>query len=107
MVAFSEKSDLHLFLASSKNKSKDDNYAMIYREDNFQIKFVLGITERRISIEIDRSIDRNSQKEAISFIDGTYVFSDDLDKEKFRFIISSLMSGCKELMIYCYKNKRF
>ena len=107
MVSFTEGSDLHLFLASSKGKSRDDSFAMIYRENNFQFKFLLGVEERRISMEIDRSVNTNVPKESISFIDGTYKFTDEIDREKFRFIISCIMEGCKELIKYCYKNKRF
>jgi hypothetical protein len=108
MHSYSDNSKLHLFLGTVKNYT--DSYAMIYKESDFTIKFILQFKNgaKIINLEINRSPDsRNTQPETITFEDGTYEYKDTLDMEKFAFIISCIMDGTKELMKYYYKNKRF
>lgn len=104
MVAFHKDTNLHLFLAS--NKSRDNTYSMIYRENNFQFKFLMEEETCRISIEVDRAVDRTSVKENISY-NVDYEPMELIEQEKMRFIENCLRSGVIELMKYCYENKRF
>jgi hypothetical protein len=69
---------------------------------------MLGKISNDIHIEINRNAQTNSSDtEKISFNDGEYVFKDIYDEEKFRTIISCIMTGVAELINYYYKHKRF
>ncbi len=109
MHTYAESSPLHLFLGII-SKGYGDSYAMLYKENDFIIKFILQFKDdhKIINLEITRSSNnRNIQPEKISFENGTYQCSNAVEMEKFRFIISCLMNGAKELMLYYYNNKRF
>lgn len=109
MHTYTEKSNLHLFLGTIV-KQYQDSYAMIYKENDFEIKFVLQLrdSDKIINLEINRTAStRNSQCEKITFTDGNAIMEYESDVEKFRFIISCLMNGAKELIKYYYDNKRF
>lgn len=110
MHSYSEDSNLHLFLGSlPKNSDPDNTYAMIYKEKEFSIKFVLQIksNSKIINMEINRSSISTAQPERISFEDGTYTLQNDIETEKFLFITSCLMNGAIEVIKHFYKNKRF
>ena len=111
MHTYTDESNHHLFLATiPKGYNPNSTFAMIYREANFSIKFVLQVLndDKIINIEIDRNTTmRNGTPERISFSDGTYQYKDAVDIEKFMFIVPCLMNGAKELMIHYYKNKKF
>jgi hypothetical protein len=110
MHTYSENSEHHLFLATAP-KNYSNFYCMIYKENNFSIKFALQrkSESKIINLEINRNTSGNSAStcEKISFEDGTYQIIDGVDAEKFMFIIQCLMNGAKELIVYYYKNKKF
>lgn len=105
----------HLFLAtintSGKNRTADNTFAMVYKDEGFTIKYVLCADwidrHHQINIEINRGGQNKSNVERISFYDGEYEFKDKYDEEKMRFIISCLMNGLVELINYYYDHKRF
>ena len=113
---YTNDENFHLFLATTPNGYVSKNTkAMIYKENNFSITFVLHISYdslesgpiNTINIEISRnSQNRKAEKETISFIDGQYTFKDIYDQEKILFITSCLMTGVSELVEYFYKNKK-
>lgn len=109
MHSYNDTSTLHLFLATVP-KGQKNMYAMIYREANFSIKYLLQLkdNDKIINIEIDRNTSNKSNTpERISFNDGEYEITSEVEEQKFIFIISCLMNGIKELIVYYYKNKRF
>ena len=98
----------HLFTGTlPKGFTRQNSCSMIYKENDFSIKFVLFKTNRTINIEISRKGQTTTEKEQISFRDGEYEFKDIYDQEKFLFITSCLMSGVCELITYYFKNKKF
>lgn len=108
MHSYYKETNLHLFLATVSPKFKDKYKCFVYREENFSITIMLGKLSNDIHIEINRNAQANSSDtEKISFNDGEYVFKDIYDEEKFRTIISCIMTGVAELINYYYKHKRF
>ena len=109
----------HLFLATvPKGKGNYNAKAMVYRDSNFSITFILN-TINRVStdgedIEVDMinlEISRGGQttkndKERIFFEDGRYKFTDEYDKEKFLYIEICIRNAIIELVDYFYKNKK-
>lgn len=93
----------NLFLAETP---KNYDAAMIYKESNFTIKYVLKKKNKLIMIEITRNTIKED-KEVISFCEGDEVIHDIYDEQKFLFIISCLMNSVVNLMKYYYTNKRF
>jgi hypothetical protein len=88
---------------------KDKYNCFVYKEDNYTITIMLSKISNEIHIEINRNANTNdyNSTEKISFNDGEYQFKDIYDREKFRTIISCIMTGVAELINYYYKNKRF
>ena len=103
----STNDDKHnLFSATLPTKDYDGG-AFIYKEENFNIKFLLRCQDRTINIEIERIMRSNKVKDKISFRDGEAVISNKYEEEAFQFIIACVMDGLVELINYYYKNKRF
>lgn len=108
MYMYANNDTFHLFTATiPKGRAKQLTYSMIYKEENFNIKFLLFRESKTINIEISRGGRSDIDKEVISFVDGGYQFKDYYDEEKMRFIVSCLMNGLVELINYYYKNKKF
>lgn len=108
MHSYYDGSPLHLFIGTTpKEKNSFNTHSMIYKDKTFSIIFVLEERDKRINIEINRSLDNRNNAEKISFKDGEYEYKNLYDEEKFRTIVSCLMNGTKELINYYYKNKRF
>lgn len=80
--------------------------AMIYKENNFDIKYVLRRSDKHISIKITRASRNNKADEFISFNEGDNVIKNIIDEQKFLFIVACLMNGLSELIVYYYKNKK-
>lgn len=101
----------HLFLGIVDKKMVSNTFAMVYKDEGFQIKFVLVADwddgRHQIKIEICRDGQNKNNVEKKEFYDGEYQFKDEYDREKMRFIISCLMGGVAELVNYYYDNKRF
>ena len=93
----------NLFLAEIP---KNYDAAMIYKESNFAIKYVLKKKSKLIMIEITRNTIKED-KEIISFCEGDDIIKNVYDEQKFLFIISCLMNSVVNLMKYYYNNKRF
>lgn len=101
--------DFHLFIGSiPKGYTKNNSCSIFYKDNGFNIGFILLRDTRTINIEITRNgQSKKDDRELISFVDGEYKFKDIYDQEKFLFITSCLMDGLCELISYYYKNKRF
>ena len=94
----------NLFIATVP---KHYDAAMIYKENNFELKFILKKETKLIGIEITRNSNTTKDKEQIIFNEGEDIISSKYDEEKFLFIISCLMNGLTELIDYYYKYKKF
>ena len=94
----------NLFIATVP---KHYDAAMIYKESNFEIKFILKKETRLIGIEITRNCNTTKDKEQIIFNEGENIITSKYDEEKFLFIISCLMNGLVDLIDYYYNNKKF
>ena len=81
--------------------------AFIYKEANFQIKFVMRSTDKTINIEIERVLKSKNKRNTISFKDGEAVITNKYEEEAFQFIIACVMDGLIDLIQYYYKNKKF
>lgn len=103
----SSNDDRHnLFSATLPTKDYDGG-AFIYKEENFNIKFLLRSCDRTINIETERIMRSNKVKDKISFRDGEAIITNKYEEEAFQFIIACVMDGLVELIQYYYKNKRF
>lgn len=80
--------------------------AMIYKEDNFEIKYVLRENDKLIAIECITKSQNTKHSRKVQFHEGDNIIKDKYDEELFLFIISCLMNGLIELMTYYYKNKK-
>ena len=80
--------------------------AMIYKEDNFEIKYVLRENDKLIAIECITKSQNTKHSRKVQFHEGDNIIKDKYDEELFLFIISCLMNGLIELMMYYYKNKK-
>lgn len=80
--------------------------AMIYKEKNFEIKYVLRKEDKRISIQTSKTSRTDKNLNTISFNEGENVIHNIIDEQRFLFIIACLMNGLSELIIYYYKNKK-
>lgn len=81
--------------------------AMIYVENNFEIKFVLREEDREINIQTRRtSRSSNANTRNIKFHEGDNVINGTEDEQAFLFIIACLMNGLSELITYYYNNKK-
>ena len=84
--------------------------AMIYAENNFEIKFVLGRTinnDNEINIQTRRTTRSSGEKtKSLKFNEGDDIINNIEDEQFFLFIVSCLMSGVAELVTYFYNNKK-
>lgn len=94
----------HFLFSASIPKGYDA--AMVYKEDNFEIKYVLRTQDRLICIQTKRSSRNNKAVDEINFHEGDQVINNVIDEQKFLFIIACLMNGLSELITYYYNNKK-
>lgn len=84
--------------------------AMIYAENNFEIKFVIGRTinnDNEINIQTRRTTRSSGEKtKSLKFNEGDDIINNIEDEQFFLFIVSCLMSGVAELVTYFYNNKK-
>ena len=84
--------------------------AMIYAENNFEIKFVLGKSidnDNEINIQTRRTTRSSGERtKSLKFNEGENIIHSKEDEQSLLFIISCLMNGLIELMMYYYKNKK-
>lgn len=84
--------------------------AMIYAENNFEIKFVIGRTinnDNEINIQTRRTTRSSGEKtKSLKFNEGDDILNNIEDEQFFLFIVSCLMSGVAELVTYFYNNKK-
>lgn len=84
--------------------------AMIYAENNFEIKFVLGKSinnDNEINIQTRRTTRSSGEKtKSLKFNEGDDIINNIEDEQFFLFIVSCLMSGVAELVTYFYNNKK-
>ena len=85
---------------------KGYNAAMIYKEKNFEIKYILRTADKHISIQTSRNYRTSKESDTISFNEGDNIIKDIIDEQRFLFIIACLMNGLSELIIYYYNNKK-
>ena len=93
----------NLFLAEIP---KNYDAAMIYKEKNFEIKYILRTADKHISIQTSRNYRTSKESDTISFTEGDNIIKDIIDEQRFLFIIACLMNGLSELIIYYYNNKK-
>ena len=84
--------------------------AMIYAENNFEIKFVLGKSinnDNEINIQTRRTTRSSGEKtKSLKFNEGDDIINNIEDEQFFLFIVSCLMNGVAELVTYFYNNKK-
>ena len=84
--------------------------AMIYAENSFEIKFVLGKSidnDNEINIQTRRTTRSSGERtKSLKFNEGENIIHSKEDEQSLLFIISCLMNGLIELMMYYYKNKK-
>ena len=84
--------------------------AMIYAENNFEIKFVLGKSidnDNEINIQTRRTTRSSGERtKSLKFNEGENIIHSKEDEQFFLFIISCLMNGVAELVTYYYNNKK-
>ena len=89
---------------------KGYNAAMIYAENNFEIKFVLGKSinnDNEINIQTRRTTRSSGEKtKSLKFNEGDDIINNIEDEQFFLFIVSCLMNGVAELVTYFYNNKK-
>lgn len=103
----STNDDRHNLFSATLPSNNYDGGAFIYKEENFNIKFLLRCQDRTINIETERIMRNNKVKDKISFRDGEAIITNKYEEEAFQFIIACIMDGLIELIEYYYKNKRF
>ena len=85
---------------------KGYNAAMIYKEKNFEIKYILRTADKHISIQTSRNYRTSKESDTISFNEGDNIIKDIIDEQRFLFIIACLMNGLSEFIIYYNNNKK-
>lgn len=84
--------------------------AMIYAENNFEIKFVLGKSidnDNEINIQTRRTTRSSGERtKSLKFNEGENIIHSKEDEQSLLFIISCLMNGVAELVTYYYNNKK-
>ena len=84
--------------------------AMIYAENNFEIKFVIGRTinnDNEINIQTRRTTRSSGERtKSLKFNEGENIIHSKEDEQSLLFIISCLMNGVAELVTYYYNNKK-
>ena len=104
---YSSSDTTHNLFSGTLPTNNYDGGAFIYKEEYFNIKFLLRNQDRSINIETERQMKLKKEKNKISFRDGEAEINNKYEEEYFQFIIACIMNALIDLIKYYYKNKRF
>ena len=97
-------SENHYLFSATVPKGYDAS--MIYKENNFEICYLLKKNGKEINIQTKGTTRNGINKNYISFHEGDNVINNKVDEQSFLFIVACLMNGLSELITYYYSNKK-